>query len=106
MTPFERQFTRIVDLGRQDVKGPSEMGLKLMEEVGEYAEAINFTLGYLPHKTQKEPAIGEAADVIQNVICILGRLYPDTPPSQLAAELDRTARLRDSKRPTNRPAGW
>lgn len=35
----------------------------------------------------KEPAIGEAADVIQNVICVLGVLYPDKTPHELFAEL-------------------
>lgn len=84
---FVQTFSRIVSLGREDAKGPEAMGLKLMEEVGEYAEAINHAGGYLPHKKMKEPAIGEAADVIQNVICILGVLYPDRTPEQLFAEL-------------------
>jgi NTP pyrophosphatase (non-canonical NTP hydrolase) len=84
---FVDTFARIVRLGREDAKGPEAMGLKLMEEVGEFAEAINFACGYLPHKKMKEPAIGEAADAIQNVICILGVLYPDKSPHELFAEL-------------------
>jgi hypothetical protein len=84
---FAISFARIVGLGRDDVKGPEAMGLKLMEEVGEFAEAINHACGYLPHKTMKEPAMAEAADVIQNVICILGRIYPDIPADQLLAGL-------------------
>lgn len=85
---MEQTFARIVDLARADIKGPANMGLKLMEEVGEYAECINFELGYLPHKKMKEPAIAEAADVIQNVMCILGALFPTRPKADLWAELE------------------
>lgn len=81
-------FERIVKLSRQDVKGPEAMGLKLMEEVGELAECINFELGYLPHKQMKEPAMGEAADVIQNALAILAKMYPDHTPAQIVAALE------------------
>jgi NTP pyrophosphatase (non-canonical NTP hydrolase) len=84
---FPQSFARIVALGREDVKGPEAMGLKLMEEVGEFAEAINHACGYLPHKNMKEPALAEAADVVQNVICILGRLYPESSADELLATL-------------------
>lgn len=97
MTPLEQQFYRIVEMGRRDARGPAEMGLKLMEEVGEYAECINFSLGYLPHKTMKEPAIGEAADVIQNTICILSRLYPDHTPEELFALLSTYMQTKNDK---------
>lgn len=97
MTLFEQQFHRIVEMGRKDAKGPAEMGLKLMEEVGEYAECINFQLGYLPHKTMKEPAVGEAADVVQNTICILSRLYPDHTPTQLFELLSNHLQMKNDK---------
>jgi NTP pyrophosphatase (non-canonical NTP hydrolase) len=79
---------RIVKLSRNDVKGPEAMGLKLMEEVGELAECINFQLGYLPHKQMKEPAMGEAADVIQNVIAIIAKLYPNHSPTEIVNALE------------------
>jgi len=97
MTSIVDTFARIVKLGRQDVKGPEAMGLKMMEEVGEFAEAINHACGYLPHKTMKEPAIAEAADVIQNVCCILGVLYPDKTPQQLFVELARALETKTDK---------
>ena len=83
-----KSFERIVKLSREDVKGPEAMGLKLMEEVGELAECINFQQGYLPHKQMKEPAMGEAADVIQNVLAILAKLYPTHTPDMIVAELE------------------
>jgi NTP pyrophosphatase (non-canonical NTP hydrolase) len=48
---------------------------KLVEECGEFAEAVLAKLGHLPHKTMKEPAMGEAADVIICVIDTVRELY-------------------------------
>lgn len=84
---LQKTCERIINLGRQDAKGMSNMGLKLMEEVGELAECINFQLGYLPHKTMKEPLVGEAADVVQNVLAILAKAYPDLDSDEIVALL-------------------
>jgi NTP pyrophosphatase (non-canonical NTP hydrolase) len=86
-TTFQEQFARIVRLGREDSKSPEAMGLKLGEEFGEFAETILFQCGHLPHKTLKEPPIGEAADVVQNVICILGVLYPGKSAHEIFVDL-------------------
>ena len=56
---------------------------KLMEEVGEFSEALLFKLGHLPHKTMKEPIEGEAADIIICVIDTLQSVYPDLTPDEL-----------------------
>jgi NTP pyrophosphatase (non-canonical NTP hydrolase) len=50
---------------------------KLVEESGEFAEAILYKLNILNYKTMKEPVEGEAADVIICVIDTLKSLYPD-----------------------------
>lgn len=88
---------RIINLAREDAKGVEAMGLKLMEEVGELAEAINFHQGYLPHKTMKEPLIGEAADVIQNVLAILSRVYEDKSPDEILGELEEHLQKKTDK---------
>ena len=56
---------------------------KIMEEVGEFSEALLHKLGYLPHKIMKEPIEGEAADIIICVIDTLASAYPDLTPTQL-----------------------
>lgn len=93
----EEVFLRIISLAREDVKGIEAMGLKLMEEVGELAECINFAQGYLPHKQMKEPLIGEAADVIQNVLAILAKAYPDWTQSEIIRGLDNHLQKKTDK---------
>lgn len=93
----EEVFLRIINLAREDVKGIEPMGLKLMEEVGELAECINFAQGYLPHKQMKEPLIGEAADVIQNVLAILAKAYPDWTQSEIIRGLDNHLQKKTDK---------
>jgi NTP pyrophosphatase (non-canonical NTP hydrolase) len=62
--------------------------LKLVEEVGELAEAILIEDGLLPHKPrQKEPAMGEAADVILMVIQTLHNHYPKLDASAILDDL-------------------
>lgn len=56
---------------------------KLMEEVGEFSEALLHKLGHLPHKTMKEPIEGEAADIILCVIDTLAGVYPDLTTDEL-----------------------
>ena len=61
--------------------------LKLMEEVGELAEAVNHKLGNLPHKTMKEPLEGEVADIINCAIAVLVKAYPESSPEDVYAML-------------------
>lgn len=56
---------------------------KIMEEVGEFSEALMHKMGYLPHKTMKESLIGEAADVFITVMDTLAHAYPDMTPEEL-----------------------
>lgn len=60
---------------------------KIMEEVGEFSEALLHKLGYLPHKTMKEPLEGEAADIIICVIDTLAAAYPELSPDELTVML-------------------
>lgn len=63
---------------------PLVRNAKIMEEVGEFSEALLHKLGHLPHKTMKEPIEGEAADIILCVIDTLASVYPDLTPIELA----------------------
>lgn len=87
MTQLDKVFNRILSTAADDVKGTEPMVLKLMEEVGELAEVVNHHHGYLPHKTMKETAFGEAADVIQCTTTILQKMYPHMTPAQIMEEL-------------------
>lgn len=60
---------------------------KLMEEVGEFSQALMFGQGYLPHKTVEEPLVGEAADVILCVLDTYAAAYPELSPEELAVNL-------------------
>lgn len=60
---------------------------KIMEEVGEFSEAVMFQQGYLPHKNMKEPLEGEAADVIICVLDTLAAAYPDKTVDELVVML-------------------
>ena len=90
-------FKRILNLASQDSKSTEAMGLKLMEEVGEYAETINFAMGYLPHKQMKESPFGEAADVIQNAVAILGKLHPELSHERILEILEDQLILKTDK---------
>lgn len=61
----------------------AERGLKLAEECGEVAEAINAHNGRFKHKEMKEPVEGELADVMLECMDILGAAYPDKTHEEL-----------------------
>src|SRR5271157_541577 len=65
-----------IKLARQERKPLANITLKLQEEVGELAEAVNYLEGYLPHKTMKEDLVGEVADVIQCALTVLVKTEP------------------------------
>ncbi len=56
---------------------------KLMEETGEFSQALLYKLGYLPHKNVEEPLIGETADVVLCVLDTLASAYPENTPEEL-----------------------
>lgn len=76
---------------------PLARNSKLMEEVGEFSEALLFKLGYLPHKTVKEPIEGEAADIIICVVDTLQSVYPDLSPDELTEMLQKQLAKKSEK---------
>jgi NTP pyrophosphatase (non-canonical NTP hydrolase) len=97
LTALADECVRGAGLGREDFKDPGAMGLKLMEEVGEFAEAINFALGNLPHKKVKESPFGEAADVVQCVIALLVKTYPQMDNERIIEELYKQMVVKNDK---------
>jgi len=97
MTDFLKNFNRILNLADVDEKGNEQMCIKLMEEVGELAEVVNHQNGWLPHKTLKESAFGEAADVIQCTLTLLRKLYPDLSHDDLLDQLSAHLELKSTK---------
>lgn len=70
---------------------------KIMEELGEFSEALLHKLGHLPHKEMKEPIEGEAADVIICVIDALAGAYPDLSADELTLILEIQLRKKSNK---------
>jgi NTP pyrophosphatase (non-canonical NTP hydrolase) len=79
---------RLIELSRKDPKPLANMMIKLGEEAGELAEAVNSHEGYLPHKTLKEPLIGEVSDVINCAISVMVKAYPAMTDEQLLEMLE------------------
>jgi NTP pyrophosphatase (non-canonical NTP hydrolase) len=98
---------RMIHLAERDPKSLSAMVMKLMEEVGELAEATNHKLGNLPHKEMKEPIEGEVADVINCAITVLVKAYPEEQDweiyerlyNQLIRKADKWANVIKALRP-------
>ena len=70
---------------------------KMVEECGEFAEAMLVEGGWLKHKTLKEPAIGEVADVM---ICLLDtsrKLYSHLSDDEFKQELQKQLDLKAKK---------
>lgn len=70
---------------------------KMVEECGEFAEALMHHFGYLPHKTMKEPIEGEAADVIICVLDTLREVYQDMPKAEFLEMLQKQLDLKGKK---------
>ena len=78
---------------------------KLTEECGELAEAVLVARGFKPHKTlEEDAAIAEAADVLMCLLLLLGRLYPERSPDQLAALLAAQADAKLARYVARQPA--
>jgi hypothetical protein len=91
------EIHRIFNLALCDTKSIEAMGLKLFEEGGELAEAINHKIGNLPHKTMKEPLVGEVADVINCALSIYVKAYPGFTTEQLYVMLCAQLHLKSNK---------
>lgn len=66
---------------------PWALGLKLGEEMGEFQQNLLHTYGHLHQKEMDEDIFGEAADVINTVIGVLGTLYPFQNSDELVERL-------------------
>ena len=71
---YRKLFKRCIEHTPNDPKPVLGLLAKLFEEGGETAEATLHCLGYLPHKTMKEPLVGEIADVILCAVALYARL--------------------------------
>ena len=70
---------------------------KITEELGEFAEALAHKMGFLPHKTMKEPLEGEAADIIICVLDTLACAYPELTQPELDDMIKLQLNLKCSK---------
>lgn len=82
-------FQRLVTLGRSEFNTLPLFvrNSKIMEELGEFSEALMHKMGFLPHKIMKEPLVGEAADVILCIVDTLSCAYPELSDEEVVALL-------------------
>lgn len=86
-----------LDISRDDHKPTLFKLAKLQEEGGELAEAVLHHEGFLPHKTMKEPLVGEVADVILVALDILRACHPDMNNEELISLLSYQLELKSKK---------
>ena len=90
-------FPRLIEMSRRDPLPLANMMVKLTEESGELAEAVNFHEGYLPNKTMKEPLEGEVADVINCAVAVLVKARPNLTDAELLTLLEAALRRKTDK---------
>lgn len=86
----------VMSLHHYDPKPIEALGLKLFEEAGEVAEAINVNQGHLK-KTLTEPIENEIADCINCLMTILGRSYPGNSVYKNLALLAKAMKTKNNK---------
>jgi len=94
---LEATLLKIIQLARHEKKPLANVALKLVEEVGELGEAVNYHEGYLPHKTMKEHLAGEVADVVQCAITLLVKTQPDMSDEDILFCLTSQLNLKNIK---------
>lgn len=75
----------------------TELALYLSTEQGEFAEAILAEQGKLPGKYLKEPAMGEAADVVIGAVCVLAKNCPDMSAEEIGTNLAKWCNIKMRK---------
>jgi NTP pyrophosphatase (non-canonical NTP hydrolase) len=92
-------FNEIFELSR-NVKNTKPLFVrnsKIMEELGEFSEALMHKEGYLPHKVMKEELVGEAADVIICVLDTYSKAYSELSVQELSCLLQKHLELKLAK---------
>lgn len=91
---------KILEISAKNKVHPLVRHAKLVEESGEFAEALLHSLGHLPHKTMKEPIEGEVADIIICALDTLRSVYPELTNEEfeemLQKQLDTKAQKWDN----------
>jgi NTP pyrophosphatase (non-canonical NTP hydrolase) len=82
-------ISKIIALSNINKVHPLVRHAKLVEESGEFAEALLHKLGHLPHKTMKEPIEGEVADIIICALDTLRSVYMDLTPEDFVKMLQK-----------------
>lgn len=94
---LRKLFDTIFDQSRRHRWPMANRMVKLTEETGELAEAVNYHLGLLQHKTMKEPIEGEVADVIITALDVLRKAYEDLSDEEVLELLKVQLLLKSQK---------
>ena len=90
-------ISKIVELSDLNQVPPLVRHAKMVEESGEFAEALLHKLGHLPHKTMKEPIEGEVADIIICALDTLRSVYMDMSREEFENMLQNQLDLKSKK---------
>lgn len=99
-------ISKIVKLSDLNQVSPLVRHAKMVEESGEFAEALLHKLGHLPHKIMKEPIEGELADVIICALDTLRSVYKDMPREEFENMLQQQLDLKSKKWETILIPSW
>lgn len=88
---------KIIALANENPAHVAIRHMKLVEECGEFAEALLVTQGYLTHKVLKEPLMGELADVIICALDTAREAYKHLSDQQFMDELQKQLDLKSKK---------
>jgi hypothetical protein len=80
-----------------ETMGVGDLGLCLSAEHGEFSEACLVERGKLPGKFLKEPAMGEGADELIGVVCVLAKQYPEMSPEEIGTNLAKWCNIKMRK---------
>lgn len=94
---FLREIYRIQEIAAfDDPKSIEACSLKLMEEVGELSEQVLVLQGHIK-KPVKEPIEGEVADVINCVLSVLVKAYPEKNVYEIFSLLTSAMAVKNQK---------
>jgi len=86
---WTNSIRELIDVAQRfETLPPAVLLGKLAEEVGELSQVVLYENGYQPHKeAPDEDMFGEAADVVNVVLCILAKQYPNMSPEDINSTL-------------------
>jgi len=92
------QIKRAIDISKEHcTEHPLFYLGKIMEELGEFSEAVLVEQGHMPRKVLNEDSFGEAADVINCVCAALVAVWPNMSETEIREKLESELSRKNDK---------